>query len=524
MLKHPNRLWLATLLLGWIFDLLFWDCIPMGISFSIYVLLCLLGGFLVLNLESLKPSWKALLLLLPILFLAAMTFVRQEPLTVFLAVILTLFCMALLAMTYLGGRWMNYSMADHAVGFIRLIGGVLSRPFGLLAETRRQQTESKQRSGWHRVWSVLRGMLIAVPILAIFAALLSSADLVFARRLDVFVSFFNLERMSEYITRGVCILVMMYLLAGTFLHAASRSRDEKLIGEQKPVVPSFLGFTESSIVLGGVVLLFSAFVIIQFRYFFGGEANIAAEGFTYSEYARRGFGELVAVAFISLLFFLGLSGIARRESPAQRWAFSALGITLVVLVGVMLVSAFQRLLLYEAAYGFTRLRTYTHVFIIWLALLLAAVVVLEVLRHQRHFALAAVLAALGFAVSLSLLNVDAFIANQNIARAEQGEDLDVGYLASLSSDSVPRLVSLYRATDTPFEVRDAIGAALACRNVTTGESPEDWRTYTISEQLSEKALQAVREDIEDYRELDDPLPQVLSPSGETYTCMSGYGD
>jgi hypothetical protein len=44
-------------------------------------------------------------------------------------------------------------------------------------------------------------------------------------------------------------------------------------------------------VLSSVVVLFSAFVIIQFQYFFGGAANISIEGYTYAEYARRGFGE-----------------------------------------------------------------------------------------------------------------------------------------------------------------------------------------------------------------------------------------
>ena len=34
---------------------------------------------------------------------------------------------------------------------------------------------------------------------------------------------------------------------------------------------------------------------------------------------------------------------------------------------VMLASAFQRLLIYEGVFGFTELRLYSHVFMIWLA-------------------------------------------------------------------------------------------------------------------------------------------------------------
>ena len=121
--------------------------------------------------------------------------------------------------------------------------------------------------------------------------------------------------------------------------------------------------------LGSVVILFAAFVAIQFQYFFGGQANIHIEGYTYAEYARKGFGELVAVAFFSLLLLLGLGAITRRDTESQRKTFSSLGVGLVGLVLVMLISAFQRLALYESAYGFSRLRAYTHVFMIWLALL-----------------------------------------------------------------------------------------------------------------------------------------------------------
>ena len=70
-----------------------------------------------------------------------------------------------------------------------------------------------------------------------------------------------------------------------------------------------------------------------------------------------------------------------------------------MLVSVILVSAFQRLVLYEQAYGFTRLRTYTHVFMAWLALLLVGVMVLEFTARLRRFAFIALLSALGFAIT-----------------------------------------------------------------------------------------------------------------------------
>src|SRR6185503_11455371 len=273
------------------------------------------------------------------------------------------------------------------------------------------------------------------------------ADPIFATRVDEFIKLFNLENLPEYIFRMILILLVAYVLAGTILHAA-QSANEK-ISEDKPVIPSFLGFTESTIVLGSVIILFIAFVTIQFQYFFGGQANIHIEGYTFSEYARKGFGELVAVAFFSLLLLLGLGAITRRDSESQRRVFSGFGVSLVGLVLVMLVSAFQRLMLYEQAYGFSRLRTYTHVFMIWLAILLVSVILLEILRRERMIGLAMVLVSLGFVISLGLLKVDAFIVKQNVQREirsvtdknfSQGRvDLDAQYFLDLSDDAVPAL-------------------------------------------------------------------------------------
>jgi hypothetical protein len=362
---------------------------------------------------------------------------------------------------------------------------------------------------------------------AIFAALLSSADLVFAQRLQAFTQIFRLEKLPEYIFRAVYILIGAYALAGVFLHAAQKSRDEKLAGVDKPLVPPFLGFTEAAVVLGAVVLLFAAFVIVQFQYFFGGQTNIGIEGYTYSEYARRGFGELVVVAFFSLLLFLGLSAIVRRQALAQRWTFSGLGIGMVALVGVMLVSAFQRLLLYEAAYGFTRLRLYTHVFMVWLGVLLAVVVVLEVLRRERRFALAALLVSVGFAGTLALVNVDGTIVRQNVARTTTGQGLDVPYLASLSADSMPVLAEEFQSPALPGLTRDAVGAVLICHTYrTSNRSDTDWRAFTLADWQAGKAMETVLEKLGGYSVNDSDWPvTVITPGQVYYECQeSGVGD
>jgi hypothetical protein len=356
---------------------------------------------------------------------------------------------------------------------------------------------------------------------------------------EKFLEFFEIENLGEYIFRGIYILILAYLLMGVFLHAYYKNHDESITGEEKPWLSRFLGFTEATIVLGSVNLLFLAFVIVQFQYFFGGEANITLEGYTYAQYARKGFSELVTVAVISLMLFMGLSTITKRENEKQGSIFSAFGIGLVALVTVILASSFQRLKLYEIAYGFTQLRTYTHVFIIWLGLLLAAVVVLELFKRHRHFAFTALLASVGFIVTLNILNVDAFIVRQNVYRAQTGENLDIAYLASLSEDAVPPLSTLYEQKQGSGELQEAIAGAIACHAVAHEEydyENHSWRNFTwqsfhLSRYLAQKDWQARQQlpNAEDFTVLykDDDYQTLYNSyvlvGGKETSCYYYYG-
>ncbi|HAV77365.1 MAG TPA: hypothetical protein DCX53_08430, partial [Anaerolineae bacterium] len=430
----------------------------------------------------------------------------------------------------LGGQWPRYGLLDYFFGYLKLFGSMIARPLGFSTEVKKRQPSLGEKRS-NRIWPVVRGIVIALPVIAIFASLLSAADPVFESRFTDFIELFNIDNLPEYIFRLVYILVFAYALAGTYLHAAQKSGEEV---EEKSLISPFLGFTESAIVLGSVIVLFLAFVVIQFQYFFGGHTNISIEGFTFSEYARRGFGELVTVAFFSLLMLLGLGAITKRENETQRKTFSGLGVTLVVLVLVMLVSAFQRLVLYEFAYGFSRLRTYTHVFMIWLGLLLVTVVILELFRRDQAIGMTMILASLGFVISLGVLNVDGFIVKQNIQRELSGSvdsafpqerpDLDAQYFLDLSDDAVPALVAGFTNELLPENVREKIGAALVCKQYDRRTNEFlPWQGFHLSRMFADMMFMKVDKQLDSYTIKDTDWPvMVETPSGEETSCYEYY--
>lgn len=553
-----GRFILGALIVAWLFDFLFFQK-PQGISILIFFIFAAGVGLLVLLQTGIRPARASLLLLIPIFFFAAVTFVRQEMLTISLSLLMAMLLMALLAASFRGGRWPEYNLADYVVNAFRIALSGLGRSGAtFIAERRergggqaatRQEAQAGDEAGVEpteaqapaaqtpvlqvkprrKVLPVVRGVVLAVPVVAVLASLLASADPVFSRWLEQALAFLKIENLVEYIFRGIYIAMIAYVISGVYLHAAQASRDERVLGREKAWMQPFLGSTEAGIVLGAVVVLFGVFVAIQFQYFFGGQSNINTQGFTYADYARRGFGELVAVAVISLGLLLGLSAATRREGQGERTVFKLLGVALVGLVLVMLVSAYQRVTLYEGAYGFSRLRTYTHIFIIWLGILLALTVVLELASRLNRFALAALAVAVGFIATLGIINVDSLIVRQNLKLAQAGSELDAAYLSSLSDDAVPDLAAAF--SDAPAgELKERLGAALVCHEEIFSTRPEDgkklpWQAFNLPHQRAAAVMAGLQQELAGYQfTASAEYGSSVIVGNETYPCFSKVYD
>jgi hypothetical protein len=532
---RPQYLFLFSLILGWVFDFLFWKK-QIGVSLPIFTFLIIVVGLWQAIRSGLKPARNALWLLVPIAFFALVPVFRLEPFTRFTSAVVLFLLLAVFALSFLSGQWTHYGFVD----YVAKILGLVPTGLGLLRQP--DNSPAKKQGGFslRSLAPIGRGLLFVLPLLWFLAVLLASADPAFEDWLNSVFSFLKIDNAVEYLFRGFYILILAYVLVAAYLVAFNKSRKQTLLGEEKPLVSRFLGFGEAATMLTAVNILFAAFVVFQFNYFFGGTANIidTTTGFTYSEYAVRGFWELVIVSMTSLVFFIAMSTVSKRDSAQkQRW-FSGLGITLFALVAVILASAFERLLLYERVYGFTRLRTYPHVFMIWLGVLLLAIVILEALGRERAFALATALAVLGFTATLALVNVDGMIARENIELIQAGQDfqavdpdqwtrpLDYAYLGTLSDDAVPSLVSAYQESKvngiTPLS--EQIAVALSCHfEVINDRQPAAWQSWNLSRTTASTLWENLKS------QADFPLVDINSQGNymlgsEEFSCYGEFWD
>jgi hypothetical protein len=266
-------------------------------------------------------------------------------------------------------------------------------------------------------------------------------------------------------------------------------RDLLSVRERSEQVPfarprRVVGPLEICVALAFLDLLFLAFVAVQFRYLFGGSALVQSRAhLTYAEYARHGFFELVAVAGLTLsVLLLADWALAGRGRRAFRWLAAAL----LVLLGIVIASALQRMRLYVEHFGLTELRLYATGVILWLAVV-SAWFALTVLRGRRHaFAVGALVAGFAATFVLNFVNPDATIARTNVTRPA----VDVSYLANLSDDAVPTLVTRIRSLPPP---QRAVLARALLHRVDAGG---DWRSWNLSRSRAAAAIRGHRAELQ----------------------------
>ncbi len=284
------------------------------------------------------------------------------------------------------------------------------------------------------LWPILRAVLLGLGLLLVFGGLFAGADPAFADLAGRLVPGLSLLPVRV----GVFVLTVTAALAAAYV-AVNRPQWDSL-----PVVtPRPAARREWALPLIMLDALFLAFIAVQVTVLFGGRTHILrTQGLTYAEYARQGFWQLLLVTLLTFGVLTVAVWKAPRTTGADRLLARALLGLLILFALVVVASALYRMNLYEQAFGFTRLRVFVTAVELWFGVVLV-LVALAGIRLRASWLPQAVAGSGAVAlIALAALNPDALIAERNIARWHDGQQLDVRYLANLSADAAPALSRL----------------------------------------------------------------------------------
>ena len=344
------------------------------------------------------------------------------------------------------GAYMVYSVSAGNKGVERYLPfamckAVFEYPFSHFGKQAAitQDHVSKSKAG-SNVRLIIIGLLITVPLTAIVAALLMSADDGFFDMLsNVFYKIFS-EGIWDIIWQlAIAIPVSMYFF-GMMYANTHRSLITPL--EEQNCIKKLFGmrFVSNLIMYSAVTpicILYVMFFISQAGYFLSAFSNDLPEGFTYADYARQGFFELCAVAVINLIVLCAISLFSKKAGKEKPFALKLYSIVLSVFTIILIATAMSKMVMYINNYGLTELRVYTS----WFMVLLAIVFVLIIIKQFRFDMKFAKYFAAVFTLMFALLcfsRPEALIAKYNIEMYRSGSlaELDKDAILKMSDDGL----------------------------------------------------------------------------------------
>ena len=259
---------------------------------------------------------------------------------------------------------------------------------------------------------IFLGLLIGTPFIMIVIFLLSSADATFK---NIFDHLFNFDiNVPENIGTLIWSLPMAtYLYA--LIYGSSIEDNSKSFNIDKfnktmdnaAFIPRFSLYTVNAVICCFYIL----FIGIQAIYFIDILGGSLPADFTYSEYARRGFFELLVVALINIVF-IAVAKIFSVKNENNKYL--RIHIILNSILTLALISVdFAKMYLYISTYGLTTLRIIPSVFMIFLCFVFAFIIMGEFKKSFPVTKLSFYAGNILF-VLLCLANIDAVVARYNL--------------------------------------------------------------------------------------------------------------
>jgi hypothetical protein len=216
-----------------------------------------------------------------------------------------------------------------------------------------------------------------------------------------------------------------------------------------------------------MLFVYVVFFISQWKYYISGFTGVLPEEFSYAEYAREGFFQLCAVAFINLAVIICIGLFMRRKSEKVPVISRLLTLVYSVFTLVLISTALAKMFMYIESYGLTQKRVYSTFMMFALAALFLLIIVKQFVPKTAVVPFALVVSLALFAL-LSLGNIDGIIARYNVDRYIDGSlpTVDTEAMDDLGDAAVPELVRLAKYMDEKNGT-----------NIADGKNPKDDELY-----------------------------------------------
>lgn len=284
-----------------------------------------------------------------------------------------------------------------------------------------------------RAIPVVLGIILGLPAVSILLGLLTGADPIYAKTVEGFTRYLSFDRLFWRITGSAAAFLIVAPFVGIRIN-------------QAPDIPNTFPKELSDMVTAVIFMLAvvaGSFLIVQWPYIFvrvAYETDLTRFGVaTYSEYVRRGFGELLTAGMF--MYFASWAGyISERRHTPRRILPYIIQLTLLAELVIFIVSVMRRVLLYWQFHGLTLVRIYGGLFLTTI-LLLTVILILRHLFKKTPWVKTEIAVLLFMAFFTGTWNAENFLVHHHPPTVNTR--IDYVYLSKLSPDGYDGWVESY---------------------------------------------------------------------------------
>lgn len=292
---------------------------------------------------------------------------------------------------------------------------------------------------------ILTGIIMSIPLLVVFGTLFYNADPIFAKIIES-IKLPTIRISDKTVWEIVATIGFFGVAGGVF-----RNRLVKQVKNTKWLQ----SVIEINVAVTILEILFLVFTVVQIKYFLATPDDLKKLQIIFSEYTRKGYGQMIVASILAYLVVLRLE-FANR-SIANKWTKLLLW-TMIVEIFVLIVAATKRNYVYQSFYGFTDIRLLGFSLSAWLVAMLTLLSYKVKTGRKTDFFVRGIILVTAISVlGINVADIDGLVVRTKPASLDSG--VDYQYMSNLSNDAWPGWEKIVldaenKSKEQSFEVLD----------------------------------------------------------------------
>ncbi len=303
---------------------------------------------------------------------------------------------------------------------------------------------AKEKRWGNSAIKILCGLAAALIPTAIIISLLSY-DNDFVDLLGQIFSFDIGDIFSHIFSATFGVVVGMYLF-GLYYSSGNGKCKSVITAKSCSKAVSSLRFAPSLVLISATLPILAVYVIFflsQWKYYVSGFMGVLPQEFSYANYAREGFFQLLSVSIINFALIAAITLFWKRKNKSTPALLRVLSVVFAICTLILVGTAMAKLVMYIDAYGLTPKRVYAAWFMVVLVILFVLICVKQFIKRFK-FAPASLICVVAMFTILGISGSDTLIAEYNVDRYLSGklETVDVTAMEELGDAAIPALIHL----------------------------------------------------------------------------------